>query len=357
MALRVRPPGNCQPDKVHRGRLLAAVGAAPEHHRPDLAAADAARGVQLDCQRLARVLERRDLRQQRSCVDVDRVASERLHERHARLQQTVAEIRRGARAVPEVVVVDGLGKALRDRLEVTPGEATVRRKALGEDAERAALVGELRVVHRHPAADVREGILLRAHRHPVGERGRLADDLGHRAICVALLALADEPRVLGEAAGVEEERHAVAVADRAHVAQVLHRHRLAAARVVRDRHEDDRHVGGTLGEQPFERFGVHVALERMQCRRVAALRDRQVECLSPGVLDVGARRVEVRVVGDDLARPTEHREEDPLRSTALMRGDHVLEREQRLHCLEEAVPRRRAGVALVPVLDGRPLVA
>ena len=110
-------------------------------------------------------------------------------------------------------------------------------------------------------------------------------------------------------------------------------------------------------EQPLERFNVHVALERMQCRRVAALRDRQVECLRPGVLDVGPRRVEVRVVGDDLPRPTEHREQDPLRRPALVGRDHVLEREQLLHRLEEAKPRRRARVALVTVLDRSPLVA
>ena len=72
-------------------------------------------------------------------------------------------------AVAEVVVVDRLHETLRDRLEIAAGEAAVRREALGEDAERAALVGELGVVHRHPAADVRERVLLRAHRHAVGE--------------------------------------------------------------------------------------------------------------------------------------------------------------------------------------------
>ena len=107
----------------------------------------------------------------------------------------------------------------------------------------------------------------------------------------------------------------------------------------------------------LERLDVHVALERVQRAWVAALRDRQVERLGPGVLDVGPCRVEVGVVGDDLARPTEHGEQDSLGSAALVRGDDVLEREQLLHRGEEPVPRGRAGVALVAVLDGCPLVA
>jgi hypothetical protein len=40
-----------------------------------------------------------------------------------------------------------------------------------------------------------------------------------------------------------------------------------------------------------------------------------------------------------------------------MRRDDVVEREQLLNGGEKAVPRRRARVALVAVLDGRPLVA
>jgi len=74
-------------------------------------------------------------------VDVDRRSTERLHERHAGLEQTVAEVGRRARAVAEVVVVDRLSQPLRDRLAVAAGEPAVRREALGEDAERAALVG------------------------------------------------------------------------------------------------------------------------------------------------------------------------------------------------------------------------
>jgi hypothetical protein len=126
---------------------------------------------------------------------------------------------------------------------------------------------------------------------------------GIAAIGVAVLALLDEPGVLGEAAGVEEERQAVSVADLAHGAQVRQRHRLAAPGVVRDRHEHDRHVlAAALADQRVERVDVHVALERVDRRRLTALGDDAVDRLGARELDVGAGRVEVGVRRDDLAR-------------------------------------------------------
>src|SRR6185503_12170964 len=73
-------------------------------------------------------------------------------------------------------------------------------------------------------------------------------------------------------------------------------------------------------------------------------------------LDVGPGRVEVRVAGDRLAGAADDREEDLLRRTALVGGDHVLEREEILDALVEAEPRGRAGVGLVTALDAGPLL-
>ena len=56
---------------------LGAVRVPPEHHGPDLAAADAALRVQRAGQRLPRVLQRRDVGQQRPGVQVDRVPADR----------------------------------------------------------------------------------------------------------------------------------------------------------------------------------------------------------------------------------------------------------------------------------------
>ena len=110
-------------------------------------------------------------------------------------------------------------------------------------------------------------------------------------------------------------------------------------------------------EEVLERRHVHVSLERVDPLRLATLGDDKIECLGAGGLDVGARCVEVRVIRDDLARPGDDREKDPLGRAALVRRDDMAEREEALDRLEETEPRRRARVALVAVLDRCPLIS
>ena len=156
---------------------------------------------------------------------------------------------------------------------------------------------------------------------------------------LAVLALVDEPGVLGEAAGIEEERDPEPVAHGADGAQVGERDGLAATAVVGDRDEDRGHVlGAALGQEGLERRDVHVPLERMERRRDATLGDDQVDRLGAGVLDVGAGRVEMGVVGDGLSGATDGREQDLLGGPALVRRDDVFEREERLDRLEERIP-------------------
>ena len=169
MALRVGAPGDGEPHEIHCRRDLAPVRLRSEHDGADLAGADPAGDVEGDRECLAGVLERRDVRQQRAGVDVDGVAPGRLQDGDAGGLQALAEVGGGADPVPEIVVVYRLLEPLGDRLQVAPGEPAVGGEAFGEDLEVAALIRELVVVHRQPAADVRERILLRAHRHPVGE--------------------------------------------------------------------------------------------------------------------------------------------------------------------------------------------
>ncbi len=286
------------------------------------------------------------------------MAADRSDDGHARGMEGVAEVGRRADPVAQVVLVDDLAEPLGDRLEVAPGQPAVGREALGQDEQVAATLGQPVVVHRQPAADVGEAVLLRAHRHPVGQAGHLPDDLGDRSTRLARLALADEPGVLGEPAGVEEEGQTEPVADGADAAQVLQRDRLAAAGVVGHGHEDDGHVLGAARLDERGQCGeVHVALEGVLQGRLATLRDDQVDRLGAGELDVGPGRVEMGVVGDRQARATDRREEDLLGRPALVGGDDVAEREERLDRLEEDEPRRRAGVGLVAMLDAGPLVA
>jgi hypothetical protein len=122
----------------------------------------------------------------------------------------------------------------------------------------------------------------------------------------ARLAFADEPGVLGEPAGVEEERLAVTVSQTSrHAAQVLQAHRLPAAGVVRHGDITRGTSSAALLEQRLESVQVHVALERVLELRDAALGDDEVDRLGAGELDVGAGGVEVGVVRDDLAGPAD----------------------------------------------------
>ena len=162
---------------------------------------------------------------------------------------------------------------------------------------------------------------------------------------------------IGEPARVEEERLAEPVAHGAHLAQVGERDRLAAAGVVGDRHEHHGHRIPARVEERLEGTDVHVALERMERGRNASFGDHEVDRLRAGVLDVRARRVEVRVVRDDLPRPADGGEEDLLGGPALVGRDHVLEGEELADGIEEGEPGWRPRVALVAVLDRRPLVA
>ena len=148
-----------------------------------------------------------------------------------------------------------------------------------------------------------------------------------------------------------------AVTDCAHRANVRNGDRLPTAGVVRDGHEDHRHVAGAFGEELLERADVHVPFERVHRSRLAPLRNEEIHRFRPCCFDVRARRVEVRVVGNDLAGARDDREENALRRAALVRRDDVAERKELLHRLEETEPRRRPRVALVPVLDRGPLVA
>ena len=74
VALGVGAAGDGQADQVHRGRGLGAVWPQAEHDGADLAGPHSAFGVQRAGQRLARVVQRAQVRQQGARVEEDRVA-------------------------------------------------------------------------------------------------------------------------------------------------------------------------------------------------------------------------------------------------------------------------------------------
>ena len=190
------------------------------------------------------------------------MSADGLHHRDARPTQCVAQVGRRTDAVAQVVGADGFAQSLGQGLEVATGQAAVGGEAFGQDEHVAATFGEGVVVERQPAADVAEGVLLRAHRHAVGQGGHLANDVGDLALALALFALVDEPGVLREAAGVEEEGDAVAVTYLAGRADVGQGHWLAAAGVVGyGQHHERNALTADAGNGLLQCSHVHVALE------------------------------------------------------------------------------------------------
>ena len=120
----------------------------------------------------------------------------------------------------------------------------------------------------------------------------------------------------------------MAAADGTGGADVGHADRLAAAGVVGDGDHRQRRVAGVLGQRPLQRVEVNVPLEGQDARRVASRRGGNVEGGRLAVLDVGPRRVEVGVVGHDVARLQQRAEEDALGRAPLVGGDDVLEAKQ-----------------------------
>ena len=229
------------------------------------------------------------------------------------------------------------------------GKPSVRMSRL---RQRSASASSFRA--RKPA-DVGEAVLLGRHRAAVGQGEHLLRDRLRRAVSAALLADLDEVRVLGEAAGVEEEGLAVAVAQLPHAAQVLERDRLPAAGVVGDRHHHERHALAVCLQRPLEGGEVDVALEGVDLRRHPALGDDEVARLRLLDLHVGPRRVEVVVVGDDLSRLEQAVEEDALGGAALVGRDDVAEPGQVLDHVAEAEEGAAPRVGLVALHDRAPL--
>jgi hypothetical protein len=96
------------------------------------------------------------------------------------------------------------------------------------------------VVQAEEPADVHQRVLLGAHGAALAEVEHLAADVVDGLVATAGLALPDEPGVLGEPAGVEDQRHALFAAEGADRAHVRQRDGLPAAAVVGDREHDER---------------------------------------------------------------------------------------------------------------------
>ncbi len=301
------------------------------------------------------VLERGDVGKECSCVEVHRVTARRSQDGHVLGEELLGEVLDGPDAIVQVGLVHDLFETSGDGLEVVAGEAAVGRKSLGQDQQRPGLLGPGIVVHGEEATDVGEAVLLGRHGAPVGETEDLLGDGFGGAFLLSGLAGLDEPGILREAAGVEEEGLLEAVTECTDSAEVLQGDRLSTARVVGDGDHDQGDAVAFGGEELLECHQVHVAFEGVDEGRNAPLGDDQVSGLGSLHLDVGAGGVEVGVARDDVT-PLEHRvEEDAFGGPSLVGGDDVAKAREVCNDVAEAVERAASGVRLVPLHESAPL--
>jgi hypothetical protein len=147
----------------------------------------------------------------------------------------------------------------------------------------------------------------------------------------------------------------VALAQLVRAAHVLERHGLTAAGVVGQRQHHEWDPAGVLRETPLEPAQVHVPLEGVASLRLLPLRDDEIHRDAAVDLDIGARRIEVRVVGHDVAGLQDGREQEVLRDTSLVGRDDVRETEDLADGPVEMIEVAASGVGFVSAHQPRPL--
>ena len=85
------------------------------------------------------------------------------------------------------------------------------------------------VAEQQQASDIYQAVFLGADRRTVGQIEHVADDFAHVTVLHAGFTKVDEIGILREAAGIEEKRKVVTIADRAHGPKIFKTHRLPAA--------------------------------------------------------------------------------------------------------------------------------
>jgi hypothetical protein len=192
--------------------------------------------------------------------------------------------------------------------------------------------------------------------HAVGVGKHLLRDFAHRRVFVAGLAQLDEHGVLGETAHVHDEGLAVRLSSSAQP-RMLAIETGCPPPVLLVTVSMPKGMRWPRAQHRLQPRQVDIALEGVDQRRLQALGNDQVLRFHAQVFQVGARGVEVAVVGHQVAALAHGGEQHLLGRAALVRGHEVLHAGDALHHRFQPVEAARAGVALVAFHDGAPLAA
>src|SRR5271170_5803720 len=94
----------------------------------------------------------------------------------------------------------------------------------------------------------------------------------------------------------------------------------------------------------------------MRRRRLTSLWNYQVDSFSADELHVGASRIEVSVVGNDVPFLASHAKKNALGGASLMGGNDVFIAKDVLDRIAKAIEAAAACITLIAFHDGRPLM-
>ena len=290
-----------------------------------------------------------------SGVDEDGVAAHGTDNRHAALDEHVAEHADLAQAVGHVFFIHHFAQAHGQSVGVASGKAAVGDEAFEEHHAGQQVHVVLFGAEHHQTADVDHGVLLAGNGGAVGGIHHGLQNGGHAHVRAFRFAFLDEEGVFGHAGGVEEQLFAVLSGHGAHVAQVLQAHGLAAAGVVGDGDHDEGNLVAVRLEGVFQLGEVDVALEGLFEFGLEGGVNHAVDGRGLRVEHVRAGGVEGHVDGNEVAGLHQRADENVFRRAALMGGNDVVEAQHFLHGVLEAEEAVGAGVGFVAQHEGGPL--
>jgi hypothetical protein len=148
VALGVDAARDRQPDEVHFCRRS-------EHQCADLNRSDSSSQIEFERECNTRELLRRNMRQKRTCINVNRVAAGRLHNRHAFGRDVIAQIPGRSDPISEVIFFERLLQTHRNGFEVAASQSAICGLALRQNQQV--------VVGAKEAANIRHPIFLCRH--------------------------------------------------------------------------------------------------------------------------------------------------------------------------------------------------
>ena len=252
-----------------------------------------------------------NVREQPPRIHIDGMPTGWLNNGHVGRLQLLRQIPNLPCPIREIDFIQRLVQPHRHGVQVAPRQAPIGGESFAQNQFLLCAFVQRFIVHRQKAANVDDRVFFGAHRCAVSQREHFTCNLNGCFVGIARFALFDEPGVFGKPTRINEKWNAIFVIHGGHFAQVLHRNRLATARIVGDGNhaKGDTLNAGLFNEAP-QFVHIHVALEGVCGLWVAGFVNHQVHRFSAARANVAFGGIKMHVRGDFVARLDEQLTED-----------------------------------------------